>query len=151
MTARTSLALLLTLMLASFTALQAQPYKWVDEDGNVTYSQQKPPDVKAKTVKLRGVESVSSEQARERLDSLSDKAKTTRKDREFQATAISESQLRDKRLKENCESARQNLRILTAGSRVKSTDPEAGGGFMSDEQRAEQIEQARTNIENNCK
>jgi len=150
MTARTCLALLLALTLAPFTAPQAQPYKWVDKDGNVTYSQQKPPDVKAETVKLRGVESISSEQARERLNSLSDKTEVTRKDREFQATVSAEGQSRDARLKENCETARQNLRVLNSGARVKSTDPEAAGAYMSDEQRAAQINQAKTNIENNC-
>ena len=150
MTVRTCLALLLVLSLAPLTAPQAKLYKWVDKDGNVTYSQQKPPNVKAETIKLRGVESVTSEQARERLNNLGGDPDVNRKDREFKAATTAENQTRDARLKENCETARQNLRVLTTGARVKSTDPEAGGAFMGDEQRAAQIIQAQKNIENNC-
>jgi len=151
MTARTCLALLLALTLAPFTTPQAKLYKWVDKDGSITYSQQKPPDVKAEIVKLHGVQSISGDEARERLDSLNDKNETNRKDREFEATTSAENLQRDERLKKNCETARQNLRILTTGARVKSTDPEANGGFMNDEQRAAQVKQAQKNIENNCK
>lgn len=148
MAARITLALLLAL--APFSAPQAKLYKWVDKDGNVTYSQQKPSDVKAETVKLRGVQNISSEQAKERLDSLTDKAETQRKDREFQATTTAESQQRDERMKKNCETARQNLRVLKAGVRIKSTDPKAGGGFLTEEQKAAQLAQAKKNIEDNC-
>lgn len=150
MAVRTCLALLLTLALAPFSGSQAKLYKWVDKDGNVTYSQQKPPDVKAETLKLRGVQNISSEQAKERLNSITDKAQAERKDREFKATTTAESQQRDERMKKNCETARQNLRVLKAGVRIKSTDPKAGGGYLSDEQKAAQLAQANKNIEDNC-
>jgi len=150
MAAKTYLTLLLVMFLAPLNSAQAKLYKWVDKDGNVTYSQQKPPDVEAQTIKLRGVQNISSAQAKERLDSLSGKADSVRKDREFQATASSESQQRDARMKKNCEIARQNLRVLKAGVRVKSTDPKAGGGYLSDAQRAQQLEVANNNIKDNC-
>jgi len=150
MTARTYLALLLVMALVPLHAVEAKLYKWVDKDGNVTYSQQKPAHVKAQTIKLRGVQSVSGEQAKERLNVIEDKAATARKDREFQATTSSESKQRETRMKKNCETARQNLRVLKAGVRVKSTDPNAGGGYLSAEQRAQQLETAKNNIKDNC-
>jgi flagellum-specific peptidoglycan hydrolase FlgJ len=150
MAVRTCLALLLALTFIPLNAPQAKMYKWVDKDGNVTYSQLKPPNVKAETVKLHGVQSVSEEQAKERLNNLTDKADTARKDREFESTATAETKERNERLKENCETARQNLRVLKTGARVKSTDSNTGGSFLTDEQKAAQLAQANKNIENNC-
>jgi hypothetical protein len=150
MAVRTCLALLLALTFIPLNAPQAKMYKWVDKDGNVTYSQLKPPNVKAETVKLHGVQSVSEEETKERLNNLTDKADTARKDREFESTATTETKQRNERLKENCETARQNLRVLKAGVRIKSTDPKAGGAYLTDEQKAAQLEQAKKNIENSC-
>ena len=134
------------LMLMLCTAASAKLYKWVDADGNVTYSGQKPPDSKAEEVKLRGVSAVSKEQAQGRLDEIKGAADTTRKDREFKKTVSSESAERDKRLAQNCETYRQNLRVLQNAPRVKADD----GSFLDDQTRAAQIAQTQQEIDANC-
>ena len=133
-------------LLAFAVAAPAKLYKWVDEDGNVTYSERKPPDRKAEEVKLIGVPEVTPEQARERLDDLTEKAETLRKDRTFKETYATESAEREARLKENCETARQNLRVLETASRVKADD----GSFIDDAQREAQMEYTRQQIQDNC-
>lgn len=132
------------LMLAG--TAQAKLYKWVDEQGNVTYSERKPTDQKAEEIKLLGVPAVSNEEARQRLDQLTDKAETATKDREFKQTVTAEVAERDERLKANCDTAQQNLRVLENASRVKDQD----GQFMSDAQRAARLAQTRKEVEDNC-
>ena len=129
-------------------AAPAKLYKWVDEQGNVTYSERKPPDPDrpVEEVKLLGVPAVSNEEARQRLEQLSDKAETKAKDREFKNTVTAEVAEREERLKENCETARQNLRVLENASRVQ----DQSGQFMDDAQREARLAQTRKDVENNC-
>jgi len=136
---------LLTLMLC--TTASAKLYKWVDADGNVTYSERKPVDGKAEEIKLRGVTAVSKEQARERLDDINKAADTTRKDREFKEDVSGDSADRDKRLAQNCEIYRENLRVLQNAQRVKTDD----GSYLDDDARAARIATTQKEIGANCK
>jgi len=138
-------ALIAALLLAAATAAPAKLYKWVDEQGNVTYSERKPPGVEAEELELR-VPSVSTEEARGRIEQVREQAEAARKDREFKETYATETAEREARLKENCETARENLRVLETASRVK----DAEGTFIDDSQREARIEQARQAIEDNC-
>jgi len=67
---------------AGAPAQAAKLYKWVDEQGNVTYSQTKPPDRESETIRLRS-STLDSSGAREQLDELNERAATQQKDREF--------------------------------------------------------------------
>lgn len=135
------------LMAMLCTAASAKLYKWVDSDGDITYSERKPPDNEAEEIKLRGVTAISNEQARERLDDLKGAADTTRKDREFKQTVLTEAAEREKRLAENCEISRQNLRVLQNAARIQADD----GSFMDDEARAARLAQTQQAIDANCK
>jgi hypothetical protein len=138
-------ALFVALLLAVSTAVPAKLYKWVDEEGNVTYSERKPPDVQAEEIRVR-VPAVTSEQAESRLEQLNERAETARKDREFKETYAAESAEREARLRQNCETARENLRILETAARVK----DAEGNFIDDSQREARMQRARQDIEDNC-
>lgn len=140
-----ALPVAMTLMLLAGAA-PAKLYKWVDEQGNVTYSERKPPDRPVEEIKLLGVPSVSNEQAQQRLEQLNEKAETASKDREFKNTVTAEVAEREERLKENCETARQNLRVLENASRVQ----DQSGQFMDDAQRAARLAQTRKDVEDNC-
>jgi hypothetical protein len=134
-------------VLLTAPAQAAKLYKWKDDQGNITYSQLPPPKSNATQLELRGVQGVSNEEARERLDSLSGRAETARKDREFKSDYTSESRDREERMKANCETARQNLRILETASRVKTEQ----GEFMNDAQRQERIASAQKQVADFCK
>ena len=140
-----ALPVAMTLMLLAGTA-PAKLYKWVDEQGNVTYSERKPPDRPVEEIKLLGVPSVSNEQAQQRLEQLNEKAETASKDREFKNTVTAEVAEREKRLQENCETAQQNLRVLENASRVQ----DQSGQFMDDAQREARLAQTRKDVEDNC-
>ena len=135
------------LMLTLSVAASAKMYKWVDADGNVTYSERKPPDSKVEEVKLRGVTAVSAEQARARLDDLKGPADETRKDREFKQTASSESMERENRIAENCKTYRENLRVLKNAPRIKDSD----GNFLDDSGRQARLAKTQAEINATCK
>ena len=139
---------LIALVLLGLAAptLAGRLYKHVDSQGNVTYSQTRPSGGDSQEVELKGVQGVSNEQARERLDALNERTKVAREDREFKANYTSESKARDERLKQNCETARQNVRVLQNASRVKADD----GSYIDDAQRAERLAKAEQQVEDYC-
>lgn len=115
----------------------------MDENGNVIYSERKLPDKKAEEVEFLGVPAVTPEDARRRLEAVTDKPDTPREDRESRQTAATESA---ERLKANRETARQNLRAPEAAARVK----EDSGEFLDDAQRRARIEQTRKDVKSSC-
>lgn len=144
------LAATLTAGLASATpALAGKLYKWVDEEGNVTYSQVKPPDRQAERMRLPS-SVVRDDGAREKLDSLTDKAGEAGKDREFEENHASAMQQRKERLKKNCEIARENMRILKTSSRVQDKDADGNPYFLDETAIQSKIEATQRQIEANC-
>ena len=82
------------------TAADARIYKWVDDQGNVQYSQTKPRDREAQTVTPLPA-GTTDEQAREQLEALRDKADTARKDRDFVRNYTTETRDRDERIRKD--------------------------------------------------
>ena len=128
---------------------EAKLYKWVDDNGNVTYSQQKPPDRKAQTLELKGVESPDPEAA-EKLEQLKDREQSRRKDREFAKEQTDAAKAREARLKQNCEIARQNVRILKDSPRVQDKDESGEAYFLDDAQRKSRLQQAEQQVKDYC-
>ena len=141
-------SLFLVLMLAS-TGIQGDLYKWVDEQGNVTYSQQKPPDQKAETIELKGIQSPDPD-AGQKLDSLRDRADTARKDREVAASESAATKDRDERLKKNCEIARQNVRILKTSARVQDKKEDGSTVYLDADGVAAKLKQAEQQVQDYC-
>ena len=134
------------------TPVQAKLYKWVDENGNVTYSQQKPPaeqGAKVQSLELKGYQSADPE-AGEKLDALKEKADSAREDREF---AKSESQAaadRKARLAENCKIARQNVRILKSSARVQDKTEDGQTVYLDNAGVAAKLKQAEQQVKDYC-
>jgi hypothetical protein len=139
----------IVLGLACASPAQAKLYKWVDADGNVTYSERKPPDAQAEEIKLRG-QGVTSEQARERLDALGGASEAEGEGREPDPPDTTALRERETRIKKNCEIARENLRILQTNSRIKDTGADGNQYFLSPEQIEARLAKAHTNVENYC-
>ena len=135
-------------LLAGLTAPvgAAKFYKSIDENGTVSYSQTRPSGGNSQAISLRGVPQVSNQQAREQLNQLSERTQTARADREFKNNYATESKSRDERMKANCETARENARVLETASRVKSAD----GSFIDDATRAKNLAQAKKQIDDFC-
>jgi hypothetical protein len=145
-----SLALVIVLAGAPLAPTQAKLYKWVDEDGNVTYSERKPPDQAATEVKVRTAP-VTPEQSRQQMEGLRDKVETGEKDRDYATTAAAEDQAHAEQLKKNCETARQNKRVLENTSRIQDQDKDGNTYFLNEQQIAAKREQTERQIELYCK
>jgi hypothetical protein len=135
---------------APLAPTQAKLYKWVDEDGNVTYSERKPPDQAVTEVKVRTAP-VTPEQSRQQLEGLRDKVETGEKDRDYAKTAATEDQAHAEQFKKNCEIARQNKRVLENTSRVQDQDKDGNSYFLDQQQVSTKLEQTNKQIELYCK
>lgn len=138
------------LVMAPIESSSARLYKWVDENGNVTYSERKPPDQQAEEIKVR-VAPVSPSRASEQLDSMTDKADTQQKDRDFARTAAGETEKEVEVFKKNCEIARQNRRVLENSSRIQSKDGQGNNYFLDAKEIQAKLEQSNKQIELYCK
>lgn len=147
--------LLILLMLAS-TSTFAAVSKWVDDQGQVHYSDQPPPPAEAKSETLR-----SASGTQEPASSSVDATKTTaeqeadlKKDKaEKQAAADKSAQKKaaEDALKANCAAAQENLRSLQSGVRVMEIDAKGERSYLDDTQRQQRIDKAQQDISNNCK
>lgn len=128
----------------------AKIYKYVDENGNVVYSQTKPKNVEALEVKPR-VRKVSPEEARKELDALGEKADNAGRNRDVIKKSKEDTEALAQREKENCETARKNLAVLQSSPRVQSPD-ENGQLFVLDEEAVKaKTAEAQEQITRYCK
>ncbi|MCU7881679.1 MAG: DUF4124 domain-containing protein [Candidatus Thiodiazotropha sp. (ex Lucinoma aequizonata)] len=96
------------------TTASAETYRWINEDGVVTFFQTPPPDAKAKTVKIRSTSSNSANDSEDRLEKLRQRLADSEEDRGLKK-AKQKEQAEDKtRNKQNCNAARKNLEQLIA-------------------------------------
>ena len=129
---------------------EARMYKWVDDEGNVQYTQHPPPKgTQGEEMKVRGA-GPSPDEAERNLEALRERAGASQKDREFQAEYTDYMRERDERIKQNCEIARQNLRVLETASRVQDRDASGMAYFLDDAARQAKIEETRRQVADYC-
>jgi hypothetical protein len=146
-------ALLLTLSLALADSAVAGMYRWVDDQGNVVYSQQPPPDDRqSRAIAPPPPPAEPSENNLEKSRQLNEKldaiAEERAKAREKQLKAEAEKKEREAR----CNSARKNLKILT--ERPPNTlykTPDNQWKRFTPEEFAEQVTNLKKAIKDNCK
>lgn len=134
-------------------ALPAQAtnlYKYVDEQGNVTYSQTKPKGHEAETIRLNSA-TLDSSGAQEKLDRLNEKAAAQSKDRQFAETSASAAAERDERMASNCKIAQENMRILRTTSRIQDKDANGEAYFLDEAAIQAKMTATQRQIEDNCK
>ncbi|MFT5705090.1 MAG: hypothetical protein ACI8SK_001044 [Shewanella sp.] len=121
-------------------------FQWVDKDGVTHYSQQPPKNNSSNKIYSEDLEQkpIGSVQPKIResttpVQSEDEKnAATIKKQNTEQATAL-------------CESAKQNLKILTSHSRLKSKDEKTGGlVMMKEEDRQQEIKNQKKRIKLFC-
>ncbi len=165
--------LLLLLTLLSANALAAIN-KWVDEHGQVHYSDQPPPaNVKAQKVipalgpeatqpaKATGTPPASAPAATTTAASAPAAAKTAaerdaelkkaKQAKEEAAKKAAQEQAIADTYKANCENAQRNLRMLQSGMRIAEIDTNGQRYYLSDAQRQERITKAQQDIATYCK
>jgi flagellum-specific peptidoglycan hydrolase FlgJ len=134
---------------AALPAQAAKLYKWVDDQGNVTYSERRPQNHEAETIRLRGA-TLDSSGAQEKLDQLNERANDQQKDREFAKNSASATAERNERLANNCKIARENMRILRTTSRIQDKDADGEAYFLDEAGIQAKMTATQRQIDDNC-
>lgn len=147
----------LVVAVAALAALAVGPiYKWVDEQGNVHYSDQPPPEEREseELVLLPAPDEDEVLAAQARLDRLLAEQQAGREDRATEREQrrlqqeLEEAQ-RVQRLR-RCVMARQNLHILEIRRPVYSIDEQGEYVFLDDQQRMAVMQRMREEIDAYC-
>jgi hypothetical protein len=132
------------------TSASAETYRWVNEDGVVTYSQTPPPDASAEKIKTYDMAPSDSHESQQKLQDLRQRLADMDEDRALKK-AEAKKQAEDKALREkNCQAARHNLEQLTAlGHRLYKV----GDDYLrlTEEDRQSRMDDARSQIKEFCK
>ena len=143
--------------LAFAAAASAQTYKWVDKDGKTRYGDTPPPGVKA--TPIRGPSGPAAPAATESKKGAS-KDKPLSPEAAFRKRQEDQKEADEKASKEraeadvrrqNCESARANLRQLESGQRMSTVNASGERVFIDDNERAAQTQRAQKAVSEFCK
>lgn len=141
--------LLACLLILAPLPLSAETYKWVNEEGVVTYSQTPPPGQSAERVKLRGSSPSTGPSSQEKLDQLRQRMADGAEDRQLKKQQRQEEQEAKKLKQQNCASARSNLSSLQGlGNRLYKMDGEYRR--LSEQERQDLMQKEREHIKKNC-
>ena len=133
-------------------------YKWVDENGQIHYSSQKPENQPVETVKIRKGPTVTPQPAEEQASEDGAAVAEELTDEEIEEEAAAEEAAR-KQLAEadrvnnrkQCELARRNYDALNATTRVTRRDANGQVVRMTDDERVNALKNARLGIQRFCK
>jgi len=145
------LAVILSMLVLSGLVCADKIYKWVDQDGNIHYSAQKPPGQEAQTVKVSKAPKSSS--SKNRTDETNDASKIDDKEeQELDAAAKQQLAKADAvNRKKACEDARKNLAALNATINIHRVDEKTGKQVrLTDDQRLAAMKAAQQNIKEYC-
>ncbi|MDJ0807638.1 MAG: DUF4124 domain-containing protein [Gammaproteobacteria bacterium] len=143
------LTVFLCLSFYSLAAI-AQTYRWVDENGVVSYSQTPPPSQEAETLTIKPQSQIDNTAARKKLDDLRQQLEDQREDRQLAQEELEKTRQERIRQETNCRTARDNLRKLEGlGNRLLRT---ADGDYkrLTEEERLQRIQATIERIKHDC-
>lgn len=155
------MAYILILSLAGFpAAVSAAAYRWVDDNGNVQFTQEPPPKgriaEKIKTLKDPRPQPAKSSTENKPKEAEGDKKAENKKDARAQAEAEKREKAKLKKEqakwnKKNCAKARANYKELTEHPRIRYIDKKGAVTRLSEKERQDKIKEAREQIKRLCK
>jgi hypothetical protein len=143
-------ALLIALLLTTTLCHASGIYKWVDEQGQVHYSQSAPASVPAEQMQeapppANDPAAIRGDLQRQ-LEAFDERR--AQRDEAFAEQKQKEEVARIR--KNNCETARKNLEKLRRGGNNAYMTPEGEVIRLTDEDRAARIEAAKQGVAENC-
>lgn len=124
----------------------AGAYKWVDESGQVHYSERPPAGQTSQPMRLPEAPSASESATADPVPAEQMPQNTPAAESEQAARqALAETQRR------NCSTARVNLQRLQGGRRVTAKSADGELTFLTDAEREERIAEAKAQLRANCK
>ena len=142
------IAALVTILFFSNSLVQADIYKWVDEDGNTVYSQS-PPTSDVEYERVSSPSKVDSARALKDLRDDKIKADKLRRERLSKDAERKKAQEAIALQEENCEIAQGKLASLQR-PRAKILQPDGSRIRLNEEERQRQIKEAEAKIQEWC-
>ena len=137
-------SLLLSLTIASANATTT--YKWIDENGNVVYSQQPPEDKPYETIKTKNTTTQISTPSP--TSSFATKVKEESEESQLDSKVEQEAAKNEELRAANCKAAKNNLETYTVYRRIQNEDGEIIR--LDDNERAKRIQEAKDAIKEFC-
>ena len=153
--------LLIFLVLASPNTFAAVS-KWVDDQGQVHYSDQPPPpDAKAERLhaapdaeaatSTTGATSPSEPAGQKTLAEREAELKKAQQAKKEASEKAAQKQAAADALKANCDNAQQNMRALQSGVRMVEIKANGESAYIDDTERQRRLEKAQKDVSNFCK
>jgi len=141
------LAAAIVMLVAPAQDAAARIYKWVDEEGNVQYTQKPPPDRPSETVDVAtsGPSTAPEDEQEGEQSADAEPGEAEQAPAPEQLAMEQEEQIR-----QNCEIARNNLKLLESGVRVQTRDEAGNPVILDDEAREEELAEARKQVQTFC-
>ena len=137
----------LFLSLIMVVSAPADSYKWLDENGNVVYSQQPPDEGPYETIKTTKPSPASS-RSTPPSSSFATEVKQEAEERELDSKVQQEAAKSEQIRAENCKAAKHNLETYTVYRRIKNDQGEIIR--LDDNERAKRIQEAKDAIKEFC-
>ena len=134
-------------------------YKWVDDEGNVHYGQQRPADASSEKMDVQqyaprdtsGYKRPADKSSDDNTDSAAtDEADNKKQEAEKPEKKVETAAEKKRRLMA-CSQARKNLSTMQSIGRVRSKDKDGNVTYMSQTQKEEKMSQAKSLIAKHCK
>lgn len=153
----TSRLTLLSILIFNSSTSLAGIYKWVDEEGNVHYGQQRPANSPSEKMQVqqhapRDVSSYNrpgSKQTSEQTDKTGDTEE--KPDETTEPEKKPETAAEKKRRLAACAQARKGLTTMESIGRVRSKDKDGNTAYLSQKQKEAKMKQSRDLISKHCK
>lgn len=130
--------LLLTTMMIFASSASAGLYKWVDDEGNVHYSQKRPANQQFKRLKAPPPAPQGSKPLYQSVDKAADSTNAV----------AAETEKNEKIRADNCAKAKRNLSNYQINRRIR--DKDGNVTYIDNNDREKQIENAKQAISNYC-
>jgi len=148
---------LVSLLLASPALLAGKVYKWVDKEGNVHYSAEKPEDSGgAQEMKIRANKQPSA--ADEEQEESTAKSEGKKPESEAEKVKVSsekeaaEVEKKNEEIRQrNCSVAKKRLASINAGGRLYEVDEKGERKFWDDSTTSAKRAEAEANVAEWCK
>lgn len=141
----------LILLLLFSTSLQAAVHRWVDEEGNVHYSDKAPAKETSEKLELRINRNPPDPATVERFQRQKRMLEANQIEREDKKTRELADKHDAEQLLAKCKAAQGQLNVAEHSGRVFTVDEKGERRYMEEQQRQDLITEARQAIEQYCK
>lgn len=128
----------------------ARTYRWVDENGKTVYSQSRPPAGDVTVIKPPPPPTTPPDEARKKLKNLQDALNDSRKKKGTSQQKEADEAKKAEIKKQNCETSKQALADIEPHARIRMKMDDGSYKQLTDEERQEQLDTAKQNIEKYC-